>query len=145
LHATPIVAIDYDVGETVAWPRYVDQIAAAYRLIPAGARASAVVLTRNYGEAGAIERYGPELGLPQAYSGHNAFWLWGPPPPRTTTVVAVGLPPGLLARMFRSVAPAGRLDNGLGISDDEQHVRLWIASGPAESWSRLWPQLRRYG
>jgi energy-converting hydrogenase Eha subunit E len=145
LHATPIVAIDYDVGETVAWPRYVNQIAAVYRLIPPGARARTIVLTRNYGEAGAIDRYGPEAGLPQAYSGHNAFWLWGPPPPRTSTVVAVGLPADLLARMFRSVTPAGRLDNGLGISDDEQHVRLWIASGPAESWSRLWPQLRRYG
>ena len=33
---------------------------------PPEQRASAVVLTGNYGEAGAIDRYGPALGLPRA-------------------------------------------------------------------------------
>jgi len=31
LHDTPIVAVNYDAGETVAWPAFVQQIAAAYR------------------------------------------------------------------------------------------------------------------
>jgi len=33
------------------------------------------VLTGNYGEAGAIDRYGSDYGLPQVYSGANTFWL----------------------------------------------------------------------
>ncbi len=46
---------------------------------PAGAgRSSVVLLTDNYGEAGAIDRFGPALGLPRAHSGHNAYALWGP-------------------------------------------------------------------
>jgi 4-amino-4-deoxy-L-arabinose transferase-like glycosyltransferase len=145
LHATPIVAINYDVGETVAWPRYVDEIAAAYRTVPTGSRATTIILTRNYGEAGAVDRFGRSLGLPAAYSGHNAYWFWGPPPQSATTVVAVGLHPQLLAQVFTSVRPAGRLDNDLHLNNDEQGVGVWIADGPTRPWAELWPEVRRYG
>ena len=42
-------------------------------------RPRAVVFTENYGEAGAIDRCGPALGLPIGYSGHTFFHDWGPP------------------------------------------------------------------
>jgi 4-amino-4-deoxy-L-arabinose transferase-like glycosyltransferase len=145
LHSTPIVAMNYDVGETLGWPGYVREIAAAYRSIPSTSRARAIILTRNYGEAGAIERYGSAFGLPHVYSGHNGYWLWGPPPGEVTTVVAVGLQPDLLVRAFAAVRPAGRLENYLNVDDDEEGVGLEIASGPKESWRALWPELRRYG
>jgi hypothetical protein len=29
----------------------------------------------NYGEAGAMEYFGPELGLPPVLSAHNSYWL----------------------------------------------------------------------
>ena len=76
---TPIVDINYDAGETVGWPEFAGVVAGVLNSLPATERAGAVVLTGNYGEAGAIDRYGAALGLPAAYSGHNAFWEWGPP------------------------------------------------------------------
>jgi hypothetical protein len=30
-------------------------------------------LTESYSDAGALARFGPECGLPQAYSGHNSM------------------------------------------------------------------------
>ncbi|MFF2085916.1 ArnT family glycosyltransferase [Nocardia sp. NPDC058176] len=80
---SPVLAVNYDAGETIGWPRYVEQIAAAH---PPGA----AILTANYGEAGAIERYGAEYGLPTPHSGHNAYWWWGPPPDSATEVLTVG-------------------------------------------------------
>jgi 4-amino-4-deoxy-L-arabinose transferase-like glycosyltransferase len=37
-------------------------------------------LAGNYGEAGAIDQFGPRYGLPTAYSRHQNLWYWGPPP-----------------------------------------------------------------
>ena len=53
-------------------------------------RARAVVVTQNYGQAEAIDRYGPGMGLPRAYSGHNAYFDWGPPPDTGGPVVVIG-------------------------------------------------------
>jgi hypothetical protein len=145
LHDTNLQDINYDLGEQIAWPRMVDQIADAYRSLPAGERRRAVLFTSNYGEAGAIDRYGPALGLPTAYSGHNSYWYWGPPPGRRSpAVVAVGLPRSYLLRYFAHVDLVGRLSNGLGVSDDEQHAPLVICHGQRARWPALWPQLRHF-
>ena len=77
LRSTPIVQVNYDAGDTVGWPAYVREIAAVYGSLPAAQRSSAVVLASNYGEAGAVDRYGQAAGLPPAYSGHNGYWHWG--------------------------------------------------------------------
>ena len=64
-------------------------VAAAFRSLPAAQRSHAVILTANYGEAGAVDRYRARFGLPEAYSGLNAFGLWGPPPATARPVVLV--------------------------------------------------------
>lgn len=74
----PVVGVNPDVGETIGWPELAATVAEVHRDLPTAERS--VILTRNYGEAGAIDRNGPRLGLPPAYSGHNGYWEWGPPP-----------------------------------------------------------------
>ena len=98
----------------------------------------AAILTSNYGEAGAIDRYGPALGLPTAYSGHMGFWYWGPPPPSATSVLGVGFDPGYLERFLSRVRLLKRLDNHLQVSNDEQHAPIWLASGLRHNWSAPW-------
>ncbi|MEV6214008.1 glycosyltransferase family 39 protein [Nocardia sp. NPDC051833] len=135
---SPVLAVNYDAGETIGWPRYVAQIAAARP-------PEAAVLTANYGEAGAIERYGPEHGLPTPYSGHNAYWWWGPPPDTATTVLTVGIERDRLTELCAVVEPVGVLDNGLGIDNDEQGEPLFVCRAPLRLWSQVWPQLRALG
>lgn len=53
LQHTPITAINYDAGETVGWPQFAQTLAGAYRALPDADRARAVILTDNYGQAGA--------------------------------------------------------------------------------------------
>ena len=104
----------------------------------------ATVLAANYGEAGAVDRYGAALGLPQVYSVDNDFWLWGPPPARDTAVVAINLPPALLHRWFSSVRVAAVYRNGLGVSDDEEGAVIYVATGLRAPWSTVWPFFRNY-
>ncbi len=144
VHATPIVALNYDAGETIGWPAFVREIAAVYRSLPASQRATVTVLASNYGEAGAVDRFGPSDGLPRAYSGHMSFWYWGPPPASATTAIVVGYPRGQLG-FCGSVRLATRLSNHEQASDDEQGVPAWICRNLHASWRAIWPSQRSFG
>ncbi len=142
---TPILAVNYDAGETVGWPRFAQTVAGVYDGLPAEDRAGAVVLTRNYGQAGAIDRYRADLDLPPVYSGHNSYVLWGPPPERAGTTIVVGYQRDRLLQWFGSVELAARIDNGVGLDNEEQGNSVWVCRDRLASWAELWPRVRRFG
>jgi len=144
LHTVPLQKINYDLAETIAWPKLVALVAHEYHSLPAAQRRQTAILTGNYGEAGAIDRYGPGLGVPQAHSGANNFWLWGPPPAGTWSVIAVNVDPALLRREFARVRLVATFWNGLGVSDDEQGAQIFVATGLRSSWAQAWPAFRDY-
>jgi hypothetical protein len=133
-------ALNPDLGETVGWPRFADTVARVRAGLP---DARVAVLTRNYGEAGAVDRYLPALR--PAYSGHNAYWDLGPPPDDATAVIVVGYPAEQLGAWFGRVEQAARIDNGVGLDNDEQGVPVWVARDRRAPWAALWPQVRRLG
>lgn len=135
----PVVAINYDAGETIGWPQLVQQVATAHEGLPPGT----AILTGNYGEAGAIDRYGPALGLPQAFSGHNGYGEWGHPPD-ATPVLAVGVAPELLQESCRELRPAGELVNTFGVDNDENGTTMSCCV-PSRPWSEVWPRFRHLG
>jgi hypothetical protein len=144
LATVPLQKINYDLAETIAWPREVALVAREYHALPPGQRASTAILAGNYGEAGAIDRYGPGAGLPPAFSGANNFWYWGPPPARDMSAIAVNIDPALLRRLFTSVRQVAVFRNGLGVSDDEQGAVIYRATGLRTSWAAAWPLLRDF-
>ncbi|MEU6646070.1 glycosyltransferase family 39 protein [Saccharomonospora sp. NPDC046836] len=138
----PVLALNREQGEQVGWPEFTATVAGAWREIPAAERASAVVFTSNYGQAGAIERYGREHGLPRPYSGHMSYADWGPPPDaQDGPVVLVG---GSAMAAFTGCRVVAVHDNGIGLDNDEQHTRIVICESPTRPWSQLWPLLRHF-
>jgi 4-amino-4-deoxy-L-arabinose transferase-like glycosyltransferase len=144
LHAVPLQKINYDLAETIAWPKLVALVAREYGALPAVQRQRTTILAGNYGEAGAIDRYGAGAALPQVYSGANNFWLWGPPPAADSAAIAVNVDPALLRREFAHVRQVATFRNGLGVADDEQGVPVFIATGLKFSWAQAWPAFRNY-
>ena len=49
-------------------------VARVWNRLPAAERANAVVYATSYGEAGAIARYGPAIGIPRAMSASAETW-----------------------------------------------------------------------
>ncbi len=145
LAVTPVVDINYDAGETVGWPAFAATVATVYAGLPPADRDRAVLVTRNYGQAGAIDRFGPELGLPKAFSGHNAYFDWGPPPDTGGPVVLVGFDEAFLRTVFADVRQAATIDNGVGVDNDEQGTPVWVAREPRGPWAEIWPSFRRLG
>ena len=139
--AGPVVAVNGDIGETIGWPQFTRLVARAYRQTGR----PAVILTSNYGEAGAIDRFGGPLGLPRAYSGHNGFAEWGPPPDRASPIVVVGFTQAHLQRHFVRCHLAVRVSNSAGIDNDEHDEPIDVCDATRGPWSRIWRGLRRLG
>jgi 4-amino-4-deoxy-L-arabinose transferase-like glycosyltransferase len=137
----PVEAMNKESGEQVGWPGFVDSVSQVWQQVPVEQRATAVILAGNYGEAGAIEYYGPARGLPAPYSGHMSYADWGPPPDSMAgPVLVVGAPTSELTGCVLKA----KHDNGIGLDNDEQGTRIWLCGGPAQAWSVIWPRLRRY-
>ena len=58
-------------------PEMVREVAAIYNSLPPEDRAQTGIWAGNYGEAGAINQFGPQYGLPRAWSRHQNHWYWG--------------------------------------------------------------------
>jgi hypothetical protein len=103
-----------------------------------------VVLTANYGEAGALDRARRQVGgLPPVYSGHNAYGLWGPPPGSGPLLLVGYRADGVAAQLFTGCRLLATVDNGLGLDNDEQGESVRLCDGPAGgSWAAIWPRVR---
>jgi len=60
------------------WEQMVGSVAHVYHHLRPEDEKRAAIFCQNYGEAGAIDFFGPKLGLPPAISGHQNYFLWGP-------------------------------------------------------------------
>ena len=65
-------------ADMFGWHELVAEAVRVAAALPPADRAKAVIVARNYGEAGAINFLGRERGAPLAISAHNNYWLWGP-------------------------------------------------------------------
>ncbi|WP_063890789.1 ArnT family glycosyltransferase [Sciscionella sediminilitoris] len=126
--------------QDVGWQQLAAQTEAAYRALPEADRSGAVLLTQNFAEAGALDRYGH--GLPPVYSGHNELYEWGPPPESARVVIAIGEDKARLAAGFGSCRTVGTVDNGLGIDNPEQGRPITVCRDRERPWAQLWPGYR---
>ncbi|MDT7728565.1 MAG: hypothetical protein QOI21_5141 [Actinomycetota bacterium] len=143
----PVLAMNKEPGEQVGWPEFAATVSAAWQQIPPDQRATAVIFTSSYGQAGAVEQYRDEYRLPQPYSGHMSYADWGPPPDTMTgPVVLVGrFENGSEARrVFTGCQVVAVHDNGIGLENEEQGTPVALCAAPAAPWSQLWPALRRF-
>lgn len=128
-----LVEVDDGQGEMLGWPAFVDTVSDAARASDAD-----LVLTANYGEAGALEWYGSPVPV---YSGHNGYGDWAPPPDALDgpfVLVGYGDTGPAWARGCEAVA---RIDNGLGLENEEQGGAVLACNGPAGPWSEIWGQV----
>lgn len=140
------LAMNKEQGEQIGWQALTDTVSEAWLAVPAEDRARAVVFTQNYGEAGALDRYGPERGLPRPYSGHMSYADWRRPPDTANGPVLLVRQQNAsgIEQFFTGCRPVARVDNRHGVPNEEQHATVALCSGTTAPWSRLWPSLRHY-
>ena len=121
-------------------------MAHVYYALPVDERAKTGILTGNYGEAGAINLYGPSQGLPVAISVVNSYWLrgYGDPPPEK--VIVLGLSRKMLERHFESCDAVATVTNSYRITNEEtEHKDVFLCRNLREPWPEFWKQVRSFG
>jgi hypothetical protein len=124
-----------DFADMLGWPQLADAVAAVFDSLP-----DAAIMAQNYGEAGALDFYGPQHGLPPAINTQGTYYLFGPGTRSGATLIAVGVDSAWLARHYDSVRLAARTNNPLGV-EEERAVPIYVCRAPHQSLQALWPDL----
>src|SRR6266540_1990558 len=74
-HTAPLPQI---FADQFGWQEMVGSVGHVYNHLHPEDKKRAAIFCQNYGEAGAIDFFGPKFGLPPAISGHQNYFLWGP-------------------------------------------------------------------
>lgn len=131
------------LADRFGWKEMAEVVARVYHGLPAEERAKAAIFGQNYGQAGAIDLYGEELGLPKAISGHLTYWYWGPRECTGEVMIVLGDRREVLERLFDSVKLAGHVTHPYSMP--YQHFDVFVCRKPRGfSLAKAWPQLKKW-
>lgn len=135
-----VLQLPQDYADMLHWRQRVAAVARVYDSLSPDERRRAVIGADNYGEAGAIDYYGPRLGLPHAVCGCGSYWFFGPGEKPGEVLVTIGVAERDLRQWYRDVRPAGRLVDPWAVPE-ERDVPLFVATDPVITLQQLWPRL----
>jgi 4-amino-4-deoxy-L-arabinose transferase-like glycosyltransferase len=133
--------------EEIGWPDLAQIVASVYGSLSAQERETTGILAGNYGEAGALNLYGPALGLPHAMSLTNSFWYRGYDPRLPQAVILVGFDLDEGRTLFGSCVLAANNTNPLGVENEEsrEHPDILLCRDLRMPWPVYWERFRRFG
>ncbi|HTL54183.1 MAG TPA: glycosyltransferase family 39 protein [Candidatus Limnocylindrales bacterium] len=135
-----VLPLPQDYADMLGWEDQVAAVAQAYEALSPAKRAQAVFLTRNYGQAGALEFFGPQHDLTPTILLPNNFLLWPLPTGRVCqVVVSVGISPEDLSRFFSSVQLVTHFDDPWMVPEERQ-LPICVAEQPIRDLHEAWPQ-----
>jgi 4-amino-4-deoxy-L-arabinose transferase-like glycosyltransferase len=130
-------------ADRYGWTEMVAAIKQAYETLSPAEKAQACILTGNYGEAGAVDYYGPALGLPKAITGHNSYFLWGPQGCSGEVLISIARPRRDLADSFETVE-AGPSWSCEYCMPYENGTPIYIAKGLKFPIEDGWPTTKNF-
>ncbi len=132
-------------AEEFGWDRLAGDVARVYFALPPAERNRTAIYADTYGDAGALDFFGPRHGLPPAISSQNNYYLWGTRGYDGKTMIAIGATRiDRLRAFYRSVV--------LAATSEEPYK--WVVEGPAPIYvcrdpiaplPLIWPSLRWFG
>lgn len=131
-------------ADMMGWLQQAQTVAGVFHSLTPDDQARVAILAKNYGEAGAIDYFGPALGLPHAISGHNNYFLWGPQQYTGEVVIAVGMPIEDLKPLFGQIDLAATINNEYAIPE-ENNLPVYVCRQPKMTLQQAWPRLKFYG
>jgi hypothetical protein len=130
-------------ADEFGWEEMAREVARAYHALPPEQQAKTVIFAENYGDAGAIDFYGPKYGLPRAVCAHQSNWFWGPRGYDGKSMLLVGSDGRGLGKKFRNYRVVGHVDHAYSRLDE--HFDLYLAEGLNWNLQTIWPKLKKWG
>ena len=130
-------------ADRFGWENMVATVARVHDRLPKEQSKRSCILTGNYGEAGAVDFYGPKFGLPEAISGHNSYAVWGPGDCTGEVVISVGVPAETLRPVFAEVEKVDKISCRYCMPD-EDNLPVYVCRNPKLPLEEAWPRFMHY-
>jgi hypothetical protein len=111
------------------------------RLVPDD-RKRVAIFCQNYGEAGAIDFFGPKYALPRAISGHQNYFLWGPGNATGEIMLILDHRADDSREQFRSVEDLGQIESSPWAMPWEQRLHIYLCRDFKERSARFLAETR---
>jgi dolichyl-phosphate-mannose-protein mannosyltransferase len=129
-------------ADQFGWEDVAALTAQAWKQVSLEERKDCAIFGQNYGQAGAIDFFGPRYGLPRAISGHQTYWLWGPRGYSGNCLIVLDDRKEVLEREFESVEYIGTTNNHYAL---EGHIPVFLVKrSKFGSLEKIWPRLKSW-
>ena len=130
-------------ADRFGWTELVEKVARIYNGLPPQERAVTGIFAGNYGEASAINLFGPKYGLPVAISGHQNYWIWGPRGYTGQEMIVInGATPEEMKPFYASCTVVDVRNNPLAMP--WEHGNIYLCYGRKKPYAADWNDLKHY-
>ncbi len=128
-------------ADMFGWEEMAKETGRAYAALPPELRAKTAIAAANYGDAGAIDFFGPRFGLPKAISGHQTYWFWGPREYTGESMLLIGERPRRIAQLCAESRVVGHVEHPYSRLDEHFDIYWCRLKGDLQA---LWPKAKHY-
>jgi hypothetical protein len=129
-------------ADQFGWDEMAATVARVYNGLAPEIRTRTAIFAQTYGQAGAIDRFGPKYGLPAAISGHQSYFLWGPRGYTGESMIVMDDNQKNLERLFASVKKVAHVDHPYSMP--YQHFDVFYCHGMHPPLAEFWPRVKRW-
>jgi hypothetical protein len=131
-------------ADQFGWEQMVGSVAHVYHHLRPEDEKRAAIFCQNYGEAGAIDSFGPKLGLPPAISGHQNYFLWGPRDWTGEVVLVLNTNDEDERELFASVEDLGQIVSSPWAMPFERRMHIFLCRDLKMNMREFWPRVKKW-
>jgi hypothetical protein len=128
-------------ADMFGWDEMAAAVARVYHSLPAPERDRAAIFANNYGEAGALDFFGPKYGLPEAICPQQNYFYWGPRDYTGESMILLGHNP-MLERECSAEEQAGLVHNEYSMP--YENFPILLCHGLKRPLKEVWPSLKTW-
>jgi 4-amino-4-deoxy-L-arabinose transferase-like glycosyltransferase len=142
-HSHARAALPQWYADQFGWQEIVAGTAVAWNQLSPAERQDCGIFAQDYGQAGAIDFFGPRYGLPQSLSGHQTWFLWGPRGYSGNCMIVLDDSRETLETLWKNVQYVGTsADNPYAL---EKQIDVFICRGSKfGTMADLWPRIKHW-
>jgi hypothetical protein len=129
-------------ADQFGWQEMAATVAGVYNSLPPEIRPKTAIYGQSYGQAAAIDLFGPRYGLPPAISGHQSYFLWGPRGYTGESVIVLADRQERLEELFGEVKKVARVEHPYSMPYN--HFDVFYCQYMKWPLPELWPKLKRW-
>jgi hypothetical protein len=135
-------ALPQHYADQFGWEEMVAEVARIYHSLPPEERAKTAIFGDNYGQAGAVDFFGPRYGLPKAISPHQTYYLWGPRDYTGEIAIVIGSLRSDVEAACEQVEEAAVLNHPYALPYENRPI--YVCRRLKTPLPELWPRLKRW-